>query len=51
MVEFPAFVKNVFNIFSPYCQGSDESPINYDADSDDEDDDIDEVLQNVFLLF
>ena len=37
-------------VFLPYRQGSDESPISYEADSDDEDDDVDEVLQNVFTV-
>jgi hypothetical protein len=37
------FIINL-TFFSSRFQGSDESPISYDADSDDEDDDIDEVL-------
>ena len=35
-------------VFLPYRQGSDESPISYEADSDDEDDDIDEVIAECF---
>ena len=44
------FSRKYLIVFLPYRQGSDESPISYEADSDDEDDDIDEVLQNVFTV-